>query len=107
MIEAKLFTLSETKESDTHTGKVFTSEYYTLKVIRNKEYEYKRVELSRNGSIFAVPQIFVGDNEDNFKLDIQTASYGSLDESQFTQYIETQQNVLSYVAEIKQIIEAE
>lgn len=110
MTELKLFKLTETVDNDKYFVKSFTSDFYMVNVIRNKEFDYKNIEVSKLGtSNFGIPHIYASFDNDKGTciLEVQTTSYGSLNENQFKSFIETQNEVLKYIPEIRQIIETE
>lgn len=103
----KLFNLVETVDNEKYFVKVFGSSFYTLEVVWSKEFNYKRFDVDINGYQPFVPQVYVSNLDPNFKVEVQTTSYGSLSKEEFNYFVEAQQKVLEYIEEIKHIIENE
>lgn len=102
-----LFKLVETVGNEKAFAKVFESSYYNLRVVKNKESNHKTIRLALNEDILFVPKLYIENEDDGFEIEMQTTSYGSLDEKSFSDFIETQQKALEHVNEIKKIVETE
>lgn len=99
-----LFKQTETVNNEQYYVEVFESTHYNVNVVKNKEFNYTRIEVEKNNNIEFIPYIYVDGQDEGFEIKIQTTSYGALDEKDFTSFLHVQNKVAEYVAEIKNII---
>ena len=99
-----LFKQKETVDNERYYVEVFESSYYNVNVVKNKEFNYTRIEVKKNNNIEFIPYIYVDGYDRDFEISIQTTSYGALDEKNFANFLHVQNKVVEYVEEIKKII---
>lgn len=98
--------LVKTTDGKKYLTKLYEGDFYNLRVMFHKEFDYINASINPNKDTEYLPSIYIQNDarDNNFEISIQTASYGAMKEDDIQKVIKGYQIALKYVAEIKSIL---
>lgn len=100
----------ETVINEIYEVEVYKSHLYTVNLIKKKDSSYKGVEVKTRATALFAPKVYIDFKDDfeeerkDFKVSVQTTSYGSLDMKDFKTFLYTQNEALKHIKEIESIV---
>jgi hypothetical protein len=98
------FTLAKAVENERWHLNSFESSFYTLELGYNKEHSYFAMVCKKNDSNSRIPNVYIDSEEDTFKIEIQTTSYGALSTEDYQYFVKDLVEVQKYIEEMKELI---